>query len=175
MSGRGIEELLGANREYQRLRRAGKPIPGDVRRKRRAYQRERRRLRDPGGRRKPAYGGIPGEWRAAANEYQRLRRAGKPVPKGVVLLRRAYERACYAERRRSPRWRAGAAGRYWPPARSDIPEELRQAAWAYRRLVRWGEPVPEDIMEKARAYWRACYGRQSGLLSKRPRQERKVS
>lgn len=169
MSGNSMEELLEANREYQRLRRAGKPVPGDVRRKRRAYQRERRLRRDPGagGRRKPAYGGIPDEWRAAAREYQRLRRAGKPVPKGVVLLRRAYERACYAEKRRSPRWGAGAAGRYWPPARPDIPEDLRQAAWAYRRLKRWGEPVPEDVMEKARAYWR--------LLSKPPRQERKVS
>lgn len=146
-------ELLKANNEYQRLLRAGLPVPPEVAALAREYRRACRRLRDPeaGTRRQPKHD-IPEYLRAAANEYNLRWRAGLPIPKEIVLLRRKYDRL-----RRALRRRAGSS--VWPLKRDDISEELREHHRQYRRLKQAGEPIPDDVMAGQRRYDEAVRNR----------------
>ena len=146
-------ELREANSEYQRLQRAGKPVPEDIRALKCEYLRITARRRDPkvGSRRRgrqPEYDDIPEELREANSEYQRLRRAGQPIPENIHALNREYNRIL--ARHRDPK--VGSRRRGRQPEHEDIPEKLRAANSEYQRRLRAGQPIPESLRIDARAY-----------------------
>lgn len=156
----GMSEMREAAGAYDRLRRAGKPIPEDVRKKRNAYQKARRRSRDPetGTRRcgqRPRHD-IPEKIRGLNRRYEECRRAGLPVPEHVAAGQREYKRLLR---------RAHGIGPL-KPLRTDIPDRTRKSASSYHRLHRRGEDIPEEIMAGTRLYVRLCgiEGRKTGRL-----------
>lgn len=151
--------LRKAASEYRRLRQTGKPVPDGVLAGWREYQQMRRRAR--GVKPRQLKYGIPVEIRKAASEYRRLRKAGEPVPDGMLADWREYQRLLRRKRGIKPRQKRdakpGSKGGARPSRRKyDVPEELREAVRKCRRLRRAGKPIPEPVKKAYCEYQQIC-------------------
>ena len=96
------------------------------------------------------YNEIPEELREASRLLAGLLRAGKPIPDEVRAKHNLYKRwlKCGGKDPETVKPKAK------PVKHAYVPADLRNASTEFNRLKRKGEPVPQDIADKAAEYRR---------------------
>lgn len=138
------EELRKAHNEHCRLRKAGKPVPADVRKGACEFTKRWNRELDPmiGKRHQYKYD-IPEELHEASREYRRLLNANKPIPEDVRKRYNKYSGMV-----------AKAHGPMTATRKHDIPDHLLKACLLYQQLRKMGKPIPDDVREGMNEYHR---------------------